>query len=436
MTLALAPEFWPNVGHGATAIVLSTIVGIALMVLGFFVIDWTTPGPLRQMVRAVLDSRGLSGAGRAVAEVSQVAAAGYVASYGREQELQAIFDASPVGIGVVDPQADYAFVKANQAVGQLLAYPVRHLLGKSGRDLGLWEDVDARARLYAALERDGLAEAEAWLRRGDGRAFLAALSTRTLPIAGQLRTVWVISDITELRRIEGELRELNAGLEQRVQRRGDDVLVEVAQLCRVKAEGRVLGDIAARTERAALTPQNGYARGIIPIEFLERFDQRVSAVRVHGIARHLEAEDEGDEEEPGEGVAGLLALAHQPGNGEERQEEARHREQVGHHAVGDGMLDERVVILFQRLHHTDIHSIPIRLRKRCGWGAIRQKTSWQSSPGHHTFTFRFFDGGVSKWPKDVDCKSIRLLPFTGSTPVSTTILTEVPQFVRVAGLLI
>ncbi|MBL8338061.1 MAG: M48 family metalloprotease [Rhodoferax sp.] len=38
---------------------------------------------------AVLDSRGLSGAGRAVAEVSQVAAAGYVASYGREQELQA-----------------------------------------------------------------------------------------------------------------------------------------------------------------------------------------------------------------------------------------------------------------------------------------------------------------------------------------------------------
>ncbi|MCB0927895.1 MAG: DUF350 domain-containing protein [Mycolicibacterium insubricum] len=52
MKLALAPEFWSNVGHGATAIVLYTIVGIALMVLGFFVIDWTTPGPLRQMVRA------------------------------------------------------------------------------------------------------------------------------------------------------------------------------------------------------------------------------------------------------------------------------------------------------------------------------------------------------------------------------------------------
>lgn len=38
---------------------------------------------------AVLDSRGAGGVGRAVTDVSQAAAAGYIASYGREQELQA-----------------------------------------------------------------------------------------------------------------------------------------------------------------------------------------------------------------------------------------------------------------------------------------------------------------------------------------------------------
>ena len=38
---------------------------------------------------AVLESRGLGAAGRVASEVSQVAAAGYIASYGREQELQA-----------------------------------------------------------------------------------------------------------------------------------------------------------------------------------------------------------------------------------------------------------------------------------------------------------------------------------------------------------
>ncbi|BBY96820.1 DUF350 domain-containing protein [Mycolicibacterium fallax] len=52
MTVALGPDYWSTLGHGASAIVLYTIVGIALMVLGFFVIDWTTPGPLRRLVQA------------------------------------------------------------------------------------------------------------------------------------------------------------------------------------------------------------------------------------------------------------------------------------------------------------------------------------------------------------------------------------------------
>lgn len=38
---------------------------------------------------AVLESQGVSGAGRLASDVSQTAAAGYVASYGRDQELQA-----------------------------------------------------------------------------------------------------------------------------------------------------------------------------------------------------------------------------------------------------------------------------------------------------------------------------------------------------------
>ena len=38
---------------------------------------------------AVLESQGISGAGRLASDVSQTAAAGYIASYGRDQELQA-----------------------------------------------------------------------------------------------------------------------------------------------------------------------------------------------------------------------------------------------------------------------------------------------------------------------------------------------------------
>lgn len=51
-TIALGPDYWSLLGHGAAAISLYAILGLALIVLGFFVLDWTTPGPLRTLVRA------------------------------------------------------------------------------------------------------------------------------------------------------------------------------------------------------------------------------------------------------------------------------------------------------------------------------------------------------------------------------------------------
>jgi len=48
---ALGTDYWTQVGHGATAIALYAIAGVLLMILGFYAIDWTTPGPLRDLVR-------------------------------------------------------------------------------------------------------------------------------------------------------------------------------------------------------------------------------------------------------------------------------------------------------------------------------------------------------------------------------------------------
>jgi hypothetical protein len=52
LATALDPGYWSTVGNGVSAIALYTILGVALVVLGFFVIDWTTPGPLRTLVMA------------------------------------------------------------------------------------------------------------------------------------------------------------------------------------------------------------------------------------------------------------------------------------------------------------------------------------------------------------------------------------------------
>ena len=50
-TLALDPGFGSAIGRGIGAIALYAVVGLVLMVVGFYAIDWTTPGKLSALVR-------------------------------------------------------------------------------------------------------------------------------------------------------------------------------------------------------------------------------------------------------------------------------------------------------------------------------------------------------------------------------------------------
>jgi hypothetical protein len=48
--LALAPAYWDSLGRGVGAIALYAVVGLVLMMVGFYAIDLATPGPLRKEV--------------------------------------------------------------------------------------------------------------------------------------------------------------------------------------------------------------------------------------------------------------------------------------------------------------------------------------------------------------------------------------------------
>jgi uncharacterized membrane protein YjfL (UPF0719 family) len=50
--LALAPGFVGVVAHGVGSIVLYALLGLVLLLLGFYAIDLTTPGKLSQLVRS------------------------------------------------------------------------------------------------------------------------------------------------------------------------------------------------------------------------------------------------------------------------------------------------------------------------------------------------------------------------------------------------
>jgi uncharacterized membrane protein YjfL (UPF0719 family) len=50
-SVALPARFWPDLGQGIGAIALYAVVGVVLMLIGFYAIDFTTPGKLSELVR-------------------------------------------------------------------------------------------------------------------------------------------------------------------------------------------------------------------------------------------------------------------------------------------------------------------------------------------------------------------------------------------------
>ncbi|NUS42127.1 MAG: DUF350 domain-containing protein [Mycobacteriaceae bacterium] len=49
-TVALNSTYWSDLGHGIGAIFCYALLGLALMVVGFYALDLTTPGHLRTLV--------------------------------------------------------------------------------------------------------------------------------------------------------------------------------------------------------------------------------------------------------------------------------------------------------------------------------------------------------------------------------------------------
>lgn len=50
-SVALPDGFWSDLGQGIGAIALYAVVGVLLLVIGFYAIDFTTPGKLSELVR-------------------------------------------------------------------------------------------------------------------------------------------------------------------------------------------------------------------------------------------------------------------------------------------------------------------------------------------------------------------------------------------------
>lgn len=137
-----------------------------------------------------------------------------------ERRFSAIFHSSPVAIGVSRVDADYALMDVNEAWIKQFGRERNDVIGKKGTQIGLWRNDDDRRAAFGRLNEHGeLREYEAWMQRGDGSSILCKVSGSEFALAGDRFVILVNEDITEQRRIEREVLELNATLESRVEDR-------------------------------------------------------------------------------------------------------------------------------------------------------------------------------------------------------------------------
>ncbi|WP_434515603.1 ATP-binding protein [Dechloromonas sp. ARDL1] len=215
----------------------------------------------------------------------------------RERELETIVESSPVGMLLTEPSPSFAFARANEAILKLLGYQRDQVLGKSGLELGLWKHQADREAILRQLNKKDIGQIETWMCRKDGSEFLAFVQARTVDIGGAKRTIWVVEDITEFRRIESEVRELNAELEARVQKRTEQLrkannelsttieYLKLAQNELVRSEKLAsLGSLVAGVAHELNTP---IGNGVMAVSTMRDSLKRFRAESSNGLKRSV-----------------------------------------------------------------------------------------------------------------------------------------------------
>ncbi|MDQ5908685.1 MAG: hypothetical protein QG599_778 [Pseudomonadota bacterium] len=153
----------------------------------------------------------------------------------REQKSLAIFNASPVAMMVCDTDAEFMIVDINQTWIEQFGYTRAEVIGRQVLDIDLSLAKTDCVRLFQATQNtenhhENKPLNHLWLLHRDGRVLFCDVSAQQVMVNQHRLMIWVMEDVTEKRRIEREIRALNAELEERVARRTEDLAQANRQL--------------------------------------------------------------------------------------------------------------------------------------------------------------------------------------------------------------
>ena len=126
------------------------------------------------------------------------------------------------------------------------------MVGLEAVRLELWCDPQDGERFTASVRAQGGVEAqESWLHCAGGQRGLIRIAARKARIGSAVLLVVTLNDMTAQRRIEREVLELNAELEQRVQRRTEELSQANADLAASLEHQRTMQEQLVQSEKSA-----------------------------------------------------------------------------------------------------------------------------------------------------------------------------------------
>lgn len=136
-----------------------------------------------------------------------------------QQLYENIFRLSPEVIVVIS-ETEGRYLAVSEAHERITGYRAEEVIGHLVSEFTIWESLEDRDRMMQILrDRGAVNNIEQRFYRRNGELYIALLSMARVEVGGEWCLVSIVTDITERKRAEEEVRRLNAELERRVSER-------------------------------------------------------------------------------------------------------------------------------------------------------------------------------------------------------------------------